>query len=65
MSKLSSSAKLIKDDEIHPSGSNEMRFTNTEEIRRDHHLFDERDMKKNILGCITISIKKVLCITLY
>ena len=39
-------AKLSTDEEIHPSGSNEMRFANSEEIRRDHRLFDERRYEK-------------------
>ena len=36
MSELSSSAEVSTDDEIHPPGSNEMRFANSEKIRRDH-----------------------------
>ena len=46
MSDSLSSAKLSTDEEIHPSGSNEMRFANSEEIRRDHRLFDERRYEK-------------------
>ena len=46
MSESSSSAELSMDDEINPSGSNEMRFANSEEIRRDHRLFDERRYEK-------------------
>ena len=49
------------DDKIHPSGSNEMRFANSEEIRHNHRLFDERRYEKNILGCIKILIRKVCC----
>ena len=47
MSELSSSVELSTDDEIHhPSESNEMHFTNAEEIRRGHHLFDEKRYEK-------------------
>ena len=46
MSESSSSAELSKDDEIHLSGSNEMHFANTEEIRCEHHLFGERRYEK-------------------
>ena len=41
MSESSSSAELSTDDEIYPFGSNEMRFANSEEIRRAHSLLDE------------------------
>ena len=47
-SESSSSVELSTDDKIHPSGSNEMRFANTEEIRCNHHLFDERQYEKKI-----------------
>ena len=40
--KTSSSSELSTDNEIHLSGSNEVRFASIEEIRRDHRLFDER-----------------------
>ena len=46
MPESSSSAELSTDVEIHPSESNEMRFANTEKIRRDHCLFDERWYEK-------------------
>ena len=41
ISELSSSGKLSTVNEIHPSDSNEMRFSNTEKIRCDHGLSDE------------------------
>lgn len=45
----SSSMDLSLDDKIHPSGSNEMRFANSEEIRCDHRLFDKKENKTNKL----------------
>ena len=56
MSESSSSKELSTDEEIHPSGSNKMRFADTEEIKHDHSFYDERRYEK-LLGCITISIK--------
>ena len=38
--------ELSTDDEKNPSGSNEMRFANSEEMRRHHHLFDKRRYEK-------------------
>ena len=46
ISESSSFAEPSTDDEIHPRGSNEMRFANTEEIRHNQRLFDERRYKK-------------------
>ena len=37
---------LSTDEQIHPSGSNEMHFADSEEIKRDHHLFDKRRYEK-------------------
>ena len=46
MSELSSSLKLSTYNKIHPSWSNDMRFANSEEIRCDHPLFDQRSYEK-------------------
>ena len=46
ISELSSSAELSRDDKVHSSGSNEMHFANSEEIRCNHCLFDERRYEK-------------------
>ena len=46
MSESSSSAELSIDDKIRPSGSNEMRFVNSEEVRCNHRLCDERRCEK-------------------
>ena len=46
MSESSSSKELSTDEEIHPSGSNKMRFANTEEIKHDHSFYDERRYEK-------------------
>ena len=46
MSELSSSLKLSTYNKIHPSWSNDMHFANSEEIRCDHPLFDQRSYEK-------------------
>ena len=46
VSELSSSAELSRDDKVHPSGSNEMHFANSEETTCNHCLFDERRYEK-------------------
>ena len=46
MSESSSSVDLSTDGKMHPSGSNEMCFANSEEIRCDHCLFDEKRYEK-------------------
>ena len=46
MSESSSSAELSTNDKIHPSGSNEMCFANSEKIRRDYRLLAERRFEK-------------------
>ena len=61
MSESSSSAELSIDDKIRPSGSNEMRFVNSEEVRRNHCLCDERRCEKEYIRCITILMRKVAC----
>ena len=46
----SSEADLLTDDEIDVLNENtndlQLRFANSEEIKRDHHLFDERRYEK-------------------
>ena len=57
MSESSSFTELLMDDEMHPPRLNEMRFANTEEIRHDHSLFDERRYKKEY-NCLHYEFNK-------